>query len=360
MSTSWQEFFSTIVPSPTLLKRKAAIEAFCAEQLKLNRKVALITSGGTTVPLEQNTVRFLDNFSAGTRGSASAEYFLENGYAVVFLHRLNSLEPYSRHFNANPLMSLFSTEDSSHVTIQPWAQEKLVPYIKKYYSAVGERRLLLTPFVSLTDYLWLLKSSAEALQPLGKLALLYLAAAVSDFYIPNEEMPTHKIQSTSGCLSLTLQLVPKMLDPLVSLWAPQGYVISFKLETDISLLEDKAKVALEHYKHKLPRKNVFFANCQTNILKNDIEINTTKQRAETSQVENNYEKLRNLTGINHFARFGVVPTIIKSFRGCPFYRNLFHAVGYDILLLFPRHSKIGNLHHIINTYADDKKEIPKN
>ena len=46
-----------------------------------------LKSGGTTVPLEQNTVRFIDNFSAGTRGSASAEYFLEAGYDVIFIHR---------------------------------------------------------------------------------------------------------------------------------------------------------------------------------------------------------------------------------------------------------------------------------
>ena len=55
-------------------------------------------SGGTTVPLEHNMVRFVDNFSAGTRGSASAEYFLAQGYAVVFLHRRFSLEPFSRHY----------------------------------------------------------------------------------------------------------------------------------------------------------------------------------------------------------------------------------------------------------------------
>ena len=30
-------------------------------------------SGGTTVPLERNTVRYLDNFSEGRRGSSSAE-----------------------------------------------------------------------------------------------------------------------------------------------------------------------------------------------------------------------------------------------------------------------------------------------
>jgi len=47
----------------------------------------LFQSGGTTVPLEHNTVRFVDNFSAGTRGSASAEYFLGAGYSVIFLYR---------------------------------------------------------------------------------------------------------------------------------------------------------------------------------------------------------------------------------------------------------------------------------
>jgi len=31
-------------------------------------------SGGTIVPLESRTVRYIDNFSVGTRGAASAEY----------------------------------------------------------------------------------------------------------------------------------------------------------------------------------------------------------------------------------------------------------------------------------------------
>lgn len=38
-----------------------------------NDKIVLISSGGTTVPLERRTVRFLDNFSTGTRGSICAE-----------------------------------------------------------------------------------------------------------------------------------------------------------------------------------------------------------------------------------------------------------------------------------------------
>lgn len=42
---------------------------------------------GTMVPLEQLTVRFVDNFSSGTRGAASTEYFLEKDYPVIFLYR---------------------------------------------------------------------------------------------------------------------------------------------------------------------------------------------------------------------------------------------------------------------------------
>ena len=34
----------------------------------------IFQSGGTTVPLESRTVRFIDNFSVGTRGATSAEY----------------------------------------------------------------------------------------------------------------------------------------------------------------------------------------------------------------------------------------------------------------------------------------------
>lgn len=63
------------------------------------------------MPLEHNTVRFVDNFSAGTRGAASAEYFLEHGYVVIFMHRLKSLEPYTRHFNGQKLMDMLELNE---------------------------------------------------------------------------------------------------------------------------------------------------------------------------------------------------------------------------------------------------------
>lgn len=63
------------------------------------RRIAFITSGGTSVPLEANTVRSIENFSTGKRGAASAEHFLTNGFAVIFLTRDRSLRPFLRRFH---------------------------------------------------------------------------------------------------------------------------------------------------------------------------------------------------------------------------------------------------------------------
>lgn len=40
---------------------------------KRGQEIVLVTSGGTAVPLERQTVRFLDNFSTGNRGALSTE-----------------------------------------------------------------------------------------------------------------------------------------------------------------------------------------------------------------------------------------------------------------------------------------------
>lgn len=81
------------LPEERKICEETRIKEFLVKQEKAGRRVALVTvnfsladssanlnnnslyfkSGGTTVPLEQNTVRFIDNFSAGTRGSSSAE-----------------------------------------------------------------------------------------------------------------------------------------------------------------------------------------------------------------------------------------------------------------------------------------------
>lgn len=46
---------------------------FVETNVAAGRRIAIVTSGGTLVPLEKRMVRFIDNFSTGTRGAACAE-----------------------------------------------------------------------------------------------------------------------------------------------------------------------------------------------------------------------------------------------------------------------------------------------
>lgn len=221
------------------------------------RKIAVVTSGGTTVPLENNTVRFIDNFSAGTRGATSAEYFLENGYAVVFLHRQFSLLPYSRHYthSTNCFLDYMveSETEPGSVKVDEKYQVQMLSVLRKYKQAQKDNTLLLLPFTTVTQYLFSLRCIALTMSKLhvDTRCVFYLAAAVSDFFMPTSRLPQHKIQSSGGELVVNLDPVPKFLKRLVEAWAPRVMIVSFKLETDESILESKAKTALERYNHQL-------------------------------------------------------------------------------------------------------------
>ena len=167
-------------------------------------------SGGTTVPLESRTVRFIDNFSVGTRGASSTEYFLRAGYAVLLLHRRGSLEPFKRHFFSSNFLDMLQLSGDA-VTVKDDHMGKLHSILSEYTCVQKSGSLLTVDFTTLNDYLFLLKAASEQLNKTASPAMFYLAAAVSDFYIPPEEMPEHKIQSSNGPLNIHLQMVPKML-----------------------------------------------------------------------------------------------------------------------------------------------------
>ncbi|XP_050542092.1 uncharacterized protein LOC126905943 isoform X2 [Daktulosphaira vitifoliae] len=213
-----------------------------------NKKIVLITSGGTTVPIEQNTVRFVDNFSAGTRGSASAEYFLDSDYAVIFLYRSKSLEPFLRHFLNSKLLDKLEIVNNKSIQVKE-DLENLIPVLKKYKDAKSSNNIISIPFTTLVEYMWLLRGFCKLLN--NRYCLIYLAAAVSDFYIPPNEMAEHKIQSKDGPPVIALRMVPKVLMAITQIWSPKAFIVSFKLETDNSLLESKSKDALIKYKHQL-------------------------------------------------------------------------------------------------------------
>ncbi|EFQ26709.1 DNA/pantothenate metabolism flavoprotein [Colletotrichum graminicola] len=301
-------YFSSQPPPKNLESHVAAARSFIDHHAASSRRIVLLTSGGTTVPLEKQTVRFIDNFSAGTRGATSAEYFLEAGYAVIFLHRQFSLQPYSRHYShaTDCFLDFLAEGDDGTVVANPGHQERMRAVLRKYTAAKRNNMLLMLPFTTITDYLFELRAIAGLLRPLGPSALLYLAAAVSDFFLPQDRMAEHKIQSTNATesfgsggaaapvkdnsnsngngngngngnrngaspedeetfdnfdsspkvprskrLIVDLDPVPKFLQNLVDGWAPQGMVVSFKLETDPSILVHKAKYSLERYQHHL-------------------------------------------------------------------------------------------------------------
>ncbi|KAJ6260428.1 LOW QUALITY PROTEIN: Phosphopantothenate--cysteine ligase CAB2 [Drechslerella dactyloides] len=276
-----KSYFNTNLPPPELEEYSERTEQFVRHHYHHQRRVVLITSGGTTVPLENQTVRFIDNFSAGTRGATSAEYFLEAGYAVIFLHRQFSLLPYSRHYShsTNCFLDFLSEAQptdgyakKSAVMAKGEYSDTMLSVLRKYNHAKRENLLLLLPFTTINSYLFLLRALAMKMEPMGSKALFYLAAAVSDFFIPRERMSEHKIQSgdfnetqlvdpaASGVgkkLIIDLDPVPKFLKRLVESWAPKGMIVSFKanslgqLETDEGILLKKCRLALERYSHHL-------------------------------------------------------------------------------------------------------------
>ncbi|TID17431.1 phosphopantothenate-cysteine ligase [Venturia nashicola] len=268
------DYFTNNPPPRDLQSHLTLAKEFITRHATAKRRVVLVTSGGTTVPLENQTVRYIDNFSAGTRGATSAEYFLENGYAVIFLHRQFSLLPFSRHYshNTRSFLDYMREDEQGRIVVDGEHQEEMVRVFREYAGAKREGRLLILSFTTITDYLWELRGVGRLMKPLGSRALFYLAAAVSDFFVPRDRMVEHKIQSseefagrnggeggekmpaarTEGkSLIIDLEPVPKFLKALVDGWAPDAMIVSFKLETDPAILTTKALYALNKYSHHL-------------------------------------------------------------------------------------------------------------
>jgi hypothetical protein len=178
------------------------------------------------VPLEVNTVRFIDNFSTGGRGAACTEQFLTNpndSYAVLLLRRAGSICPFARHVqrylstgasgsagNGFDLSLLSAVQSIDPITGQlvlapPSATEQkqraaaaaaLQKNMAAYQAALKEGdlsalSLLLSPtplicvcadrllsfeFTSITEYLFQFRAAAIALAPLKARAALFLAA----------------------------------------------------------------------------------------------------------------------------------------------------------------------------------------
>jgi len=92
-------------------------------------------------------------------------------------------------------------------------------------------------------------------------------------------------------LIIDLDPVPKFLKNLVDGWAPEGMIVSFKLETDPAILVHKAQYSLDRYQHHLVIGNllstrkwevVFVAPGQKDQW---IRVPSHRRKKTTSEVE---------------------------------------------------------------------------
>ncbi|KAJ9523613.1 hypothetical protein QJQ45_007313 [Haematococcus lacustris] len=259
------------------------------------------------VPIGTDALRQLPGFitanTSSTIGGAGRPIVVA-GYAVILLHRRGSVQPFTSHLPASTVLDLVrcclelnsqsdpnlspnlpshpppgdqdpsapapppppssSPAEAKHVRVVAAYQQVLAESLSAAVASDQTGVLLSIPFETIFDYLQhlmpftyrppataaaaqCLRSVALALAPCGAQVLFYLAAAVSDFYLPWAELAEHKIQSSEGGLDLQLRKVPKMLGLLTRQWCPAAMVVSFKLETDTHILVAKAAAALQAY-----------------------------------------------------------------------------------------------------------------
>uniref|UniRef100_A0A674AW83 Phosphopantothenoylcysteine synthetase n=1 Tax=Salmo trutta TaxID=8032 RepID=A0A674AW83_SALTR len=159
-------------------------------------------------PLESFTLHFLDNFSSGQHGASSAEYLLESGNAVIFLHRHRSLYPFTRLYSGINLLDslLLDNREEGSGCGQVMVNQQALPNICKVlmcYQVVKEAGLLLpVEFSTLSEYLHL-KAAAQALSPIGRLIRVYSTYMWFKKWVQGSEMLEHKIQSSNGPLQVS-------------------------------------------------------------------------------------------------------------------------------------------------------------
>ncbi len=117
------------------------------------------------------------------------------------MHRQFSLQPFSRHYShsTHPFLDFLDFGGSeptsagepsgaAHIVVRPAERAQLLDVLAAYKDAQNAGTLLTLTFVTVNDYLWLLRAVSHELSQLGRSCLYYLAAAVSDFFLPRQRM----------------------------------------------------------------------------------------------------------------------------------------------------------------------------
>ncbi|CAJ1989525.1 phosphopantothenate-cysteine ligase [Leishmania donovani] len=281
MQKNVDAFYAENMPSETQARLSAYKDTLLAFLEGVARSypdcpgIAFITSGGTTVPLEVNAVRFITNFSSGGRGAHLVEALAERGWACVLLHHRTAIMPFRRVLDtfsteqlfaavaSPPVPSAAGTDSASTAGAEstPAAASKaeLHRVAELYHRTKGLVHYV--AYDTVVEYIFLLEvvsrtlcgtAAPQVLQQ--RPCLFFAAAAVSDYYVPLPKMSREKISGGDG-LTLHLSNVPKVLLLLREEWlhraapdATQPLVVTFKLETCEEAMKRKAIGNLHAYR----------------------------------------------------------------------------------------------------------------
>lgn len=120
------------------------------------------------------------------------------------MHRQFSLQPFSRHYShsTHPFLDFLeidhSASNGNEITVTPAERSQLRQVLMDYKEVHKSGTLLTLTFVTVNDYLWLLRAVSKELAVLGRTSLFYLAAAVSDFFLPRQKMVSNSLASCTN------------------------------------------------------------------------------------------------------------------------------------------------------------------
>ncbi len=167
----------------------------------------LITSGGTKIPID--TVRDITNMSTGTFGTRIAEAFLRHGHQVHFIRAKESKSPMRRVIDCVHDASM-KVED-----LASWYAER-TKWMPKYSES---------EYKTFEQYERCLRLGMGTHKP----DVVVLAAAVSDYYVPN---PMQGKLRSNDMLTIKLEALPKIINKVKG-WAadykPDMKLVGFKL-----------------------------------------------------------------------------------------------------------------------------------
>lgn len=187
----------------------------------------LITSGGTTIPIDP--VRSIGNTSSGRFGAALATEALKAGMQVTYLTATHAQTPFATHIDLNIRPSL---------SVNEARLQQLSEFADQYHHQYHEVR-----YQTYDEYAEHLKALTTKHQP----TIVMLAAAVSDYLVDN--FSDNKIRS-SDALQIHLKPAPKLIHN-VRAWSPKSFITGFKLLVNANDAELIAAAKISIVQHDL-------------------------------------------------------------------------------------------------------------